>query len=274
MTHSCERTFALKRLLLIIPLLLLAACEQRVLTPAPLPTQADPNAVATGVVLTQNAPPPPYNVAIQFPAIDDRLADLAGWRATVRLEFDGVFARTTRPAQASASAEIEFNQLASARRVLVETVGELVGQAEDTTYEAVQLGPDAFLIRQGVCQSNTDAAELASGLRAGSLIGGVTQAVPAGRRATINGVDVFGYSFAQEDLVLPTIRGDEGTVTMTSGELWFSAQHNAVVRFWVNLEVSNSFVFDRQLPVDGTVVIRYDLYDIGTPYNITVPIGC
>ncbi len=260
------------RVCFILSLLLLAACEPRVLTPAPLPTPADINAVATGVVLTQNAPPPPYNVAIQFPAIDDRLAELAGWRATVRLEFDGVFARTTRPTQATASAEIAFNQLSSARRVLVETLGELVGQAEDTTYEAVQLGPDTFLIREDICQSNTDASVLASALRAGTLIGGVSQAAPAGRRATINGVEVFGYNFAQGDLVLPAIRG--GEVTMTSGELWFSAQHNAVVRFWVNLQVSGSIIFDRQLPVDGTVVIRYDLYDIGTAYNITVPFGC
>jgi hypothetical protein len=244
------------------------------LTPAPLPTPADINAVATGVVLTQNAPPPPYNAGIRFPAIDDHLGDLAGWRSTVRLEFDGVFARTTRPAQATASAEIEFNQLASARRVLVETVGELIGQSEDTTSEAVQLGPDSFLVRSQTCQSNTDASRVAAELRAGTLIGGVAQAVPAGRRATINGVEVYGYSFSQEDLVLPTIRGGEGDVTMTSGELWFSAQHNAVVRFWVNLQVRSTFIFDRQLPVDGTVVIRYDLYDIGTAYNITVPFGC
>lgn len=264
----------MNRLLLIIPLLLLAACEPRVLTPEPLPTPADINAVATGVVLTQNAPPPPYNVAIEFPQIDDHLADLAGWRATVRLEFDGVFARTTRPAQATASAEIEFNQLSSARRVVVETVGELVGQAEDTTYEAAQLGPDTFLIREDICQNNTDAAVLASGLRAGTLIGGVTRATPAGRRATINGVEVFGYNFTQQDLVLPAIRGAEGDVVLTSGELWFSAEHNAVVRYWVNLQVTNSIIFDRQLPVDGTVVIRYDLYDIGTAYNITVPFGC
>lgn len=262
----------LKRLLII--LLLLAACEPRVLTPEPLPTPADISAVATGVVLTQNAPPAPYNVAIVFPGIDDGLAELAGWRATVRLEFDGVFARTTRPAAATASAEIEFNQLSSARRVLVETVGELVGQAEDTTYEAAQLGPDTFLIRDEVCQTNTDSSRLASDLRAGTLIGGVTRATPAGRRATINSIEVYGYNFTQEDLVLPTIRGGEGDVVMTSGELWFSAAHNAVVRFWVNLQVTNSIIFDRQLPVDGTVVIRYDLYDIGTAYNITVPFGC
>jgi hypothetical protein len=254
---------------------MLAACEPRTRAPEVLPTPASVEDLATAIVLTQNAPPPPYNEGIAFAEIDANLQALAGWRSVVRLEFDGVFARTTRPATAAASAEIEFNQLSSARRVTVETSGELIGQTENNDYEAVKLGPDSFLIRQATCQTNTDAANLAADLRAGTLIGGVTTAAPAGQQATINGEPTFGYRVTGEALRLPTIRvGDGGAVALTSGELWFSARHNAVVRFWVNLQVTNSFVFDRQLPVDGTVVIRYDLYDIGTAYNITVPFGC
>jgi hypothetical protein len=256
-------------------LLLVAACEQRVQEIPALPTTANVSDMATAVVLTQNAPPAPYNTEIRFPRIDDNLLELSGWRYTVRLEFDGVFARTTRPARASASAEVEFNQLASARRVRVETSGEMIGQDEDNAYEAVQLGPDAFLIRQSICQNNTEAAALAADLRAGTLIGGVNSAAPAGRQATINGEPTFGYSLTGEQLVLPTLRaGDGGMISLTSGELWFSAEHNVVVRLWMNLQVTNTFVFDRQLPVDGTVVIRYDLYDVGTAYNISIPFGC
>ena len=48
----------------------------------------------------------------------------------------------------------------------------------------------------------------------------------------------------------------------------------AVVRFYVNLDVENAFIFDRQLPVTGQVILRYDLYDIGVVPNITVPFGC
>ncbi|MBE0689704.1 MAG: hypothetical protein IH587_06230, partial [Anaerolineae bacterium] len=216
-----------------------------------------------------------YNAEIRFPQIDDHLLDLSGWRFVVRLEFNGVFARTTRPAQATANAEVEFNQLASARRVMVNTSGELIGQMADNAYEAVRLGPDAFLVRESSCQSGTDAAALAANLRAGTLIGGIARAVPAGRQATINGAPVYAYAFTEADLLLPAIReGDGGSVTMTSSELWFSAEHNAVVRFWVNLEVQNAFIFDRQLPVDGSVILRYDLYDVGTAYNISVPFGC
>jgi hypothetical protein len=264
------------RLLAVILLVLTApACEPRQLTPAPVPTVADVNAVGTAVMLTQNAPPPPYNTEVRFAQIDDKLEVLSGWRYVVRLEFDGVFARTTRTTQASASAEVQFNQLGSARRVRLNTAGELIGQTENNSYEAVRLGPDAFLVRDQVCQSGTDAAALAADLRAGTLVGGVARAVPAGRQSVVNGEPVFRYDFSGEDLVLPSIRvGDGGSLTLTSGELWFSAVHNAVVRFWVNLDVRSAFIFDRQLPIDGTILIRYDLYDVGTAVNISVPFGC
>ena len=43
------------------------------------------------------------------------------------------------------------------------TSGELIGQTEDTSYEAVRLGPDAFLIKNGACsQGNTDAKTAAA----------------------------------------------------------------------------------------------------------------
>lgn len=262
-------------LLSALLMLMVTACEPRQLTPVPPPTVADVEALGTAIVLTQNAPPPPYNVEIRFPQIDDHLQALAGWRYEVRLEFNGVFARTTRPAQATASAEVQFNQLGSARRVVLNTSGELIGQTENNAYEAVRLGPDAFLVREQICQSGTDSAALAADLRAGTLIGGVERAVPVGRQAVINAQPVFAYAVTQDDLVLPSIRlGDGGSVTMASSELWFSAQHNAVIRFWVNLDVRNAFIFDRQLPVDGAVIIRYDLYDIGVAYNINVPFGC
>ena len=33
-------------------------------------------------------------------------------------------------------------------------------------------------------------------------------------------------------------------------------------------------IFGRQLPVDGRIILRYDLYDVGEPFNITQPFGC
>ena len=83
--------------------------------------------------------------------LTNHLSDLAGWRYVVQLDFDGTFANTPRTTSASAQAEVSFNQLGSARRVVLSTTGELIGQNGDTGYEAVRLGPDTFLVRGGAC---------------------------------------------------------------------------------------------------------------------------
>ncbi len=267
----------LKRLFLFLLLTLTAACTTpRGLNPEDIPTRASIDSLSTALPLTQNAPPAPYDGTITaFSNVDNGLADLAGWRYVVQMDFDGVFADTPRQAQASAQAEVWFNQLASARRITVTTSGEMIGQSEDTSYEAVRLGPDAFLIRNGACSQGNADAKTAADLRAGELIGGVSRAVPGGKRATINGEDVYLYSFDAADLVLPALRvGDNGAISLTTGELWISPTRNAVVRFYLNLDVQNVAILDRQLPVSGQVKLRYDLYDVGNAFNITTPFGC
>ncbi len=269
--------------LLIVLVFVTAACDRdEIDSPEDIPTRASLDALASAIPLTQNAPPAPYNLPVTtFERVDNRLNELAGWRYTVLLQFNGVFARTPREANASAQAEVWFNQLASARRITFSTIGELFsGDAADgLQYEAVRLGRDAFLVRDNACSADMNGelgdAAAAADLGAGSLIGGVRRAEAAGRRATINGQDVYAYQFAPEDLTLPAIRlAEGGRQTVTSSELWIAPAANAVVRFYVNLDVENVILLDSQLPVTGQVVIRYDLFDVGEAFNISVPFGC
>ena len=252
------------------------ACTPRGLHPQDIPTRASLNDLSTSIPLTQNAPPAPFNnTQTGFTSVDNGLANLPGWRYVVQLNFQGNFSDTPRTANASAQAEVSFNQLGSSRHLLVNTSGELIGQNDNTSYEVVQLGPDNFLVRNGACEKNTAAAKTTANLQAGQLVGGVSRATPGGKRATINGQDVYFYTFAASDLILPSIRiGDNGSVNMNSSEMWISPAHNAVVRFYLNLDVTNVVIFDKQLPVSGQIQIRYDLYDIGNAFNITTPFGC
>jgi hypothetical protein len=255
-------------------LLLLAACSgRRGQQLSDIPTLASPSDAATAQYMTQNAPPAGYREEIVFPEIDAQLPNLPGWRYVVTLEFDGIFTRTPRETSASARAEVWFNQLASARRVVVDTSGELIGQEEDNKFEAVRLGPDAFLVRDNVCNTGAD-AETAADLRAGLLVGGVNRAVPTGMRATLNSQEAWQYRFDIADLNLPSIRLDDNGTLDATGEIWVAPEYNVVVRFYVNLEVENAFIFDRELPVTGQVILRYDLYDIGDVPNIAIPFGC
>ncbi len=263
-------------ILLALTVLLAACSGQRGQQLADLPTVASFESIevqATVDFMTQNAPPPGYREEISFPEVDANLERLAGWRSVVTLEFDGVFAGTPRETSASAQAEIWFNQLGSARRLIVETAGELIGQTEDQDFEAVRMGPDTFVIRDNTCYTG-DSATAAADLQTGALIGGVTSATPTGRRVTLNGAEAWEYAFLPDALNLPAIRLAENGQISASGEIWVAPEHDAVIRFYVNIELTNAFIFDRTLPVTGQLLLRYDLYDIGTASNISVPFGC
>lgn len=257
--------------------LLVAGCDlsRRGQTLDDIPTLASVDALATSVVATENAPPEGFRGPVSFPLVDQTLESLSGWHYVVTLEFSGAFSGVPRETSASANAEVWYNQIGSARRVVVNTSGDLLGSDTASSYEAVRLGPDAFLVEEGACLANAGSdAEVAAGLTAGELVGGVTNAVPFGQRAILNGEEAYRYSFTADDLNLPTITLDEGGTLAANGELWVAPQHNAVVRYYVTLDLTKARIFGRPAPVDGRVIIRYDLYDIGENFNITQPFGC
>src|SRR5690349_20853903 len=94
--------------------LILAGCNRPTEV---LPTVAEPNAIATGLVLTEFAPPAGYE-SISFPAIDGNVEDLSGWRSEMLFSFNGAYSSTSRTAAASTQASVYFDQVGSARRVL------------------------------------------------------------------------------------------------------------------------------------------------------------
>ena len=94
--------------LLTLILLLAAGCQQ---DDGPLPTLANPAAIATGSVLTENAPPSGFDT-VAFPRIDANLTDLPGWRYAMDMEFNGRFARPSREANARTQSTLTFHYFA------------------------------------------------------------------------------------------------------------------------------------------------------------------
>lgn len=259
--------------LFAIILLLLAACDPND-GDLIVPTVADIDSLATAVVLTENAPPAGFST-VSFPNVDANLELLSGWRAEVNFEFDGVFSQTTRTAEVRTSATITYNQLASARHVVAEIID--LNDAETVTQlEGVRLGPDTFLVRDGTCLSNAgDDADTLADLQAGDIVGGVLSANNTIDRGIINAETVWRYDFVLEDLTLPTIRLDANSRVLDfRREMWVAPEHNAVIRYFVTMEVENARLVGSELPVTGTVIIRYNLFDIGVEPNINVPFGC
>lgn len=284
--NCCSEGWLLKvhrstHLLVILSLIvmILTACRDRGTTPDQIPTRIPSvEMLATSEFMTQNAPPEGFRDSVAFPQIDDQLTVLPSWRYQSVLQFDGVFARTPREVDASASADVWYDQAGRKRRVVIEGVGALFGQEGDTALEGVRLSDDTYLVRDHVCvATGSEQATLVADLRAGDLIGGVTNATPTGHRATINGQEVWRYAFVLENLSLPQVQqNDDSQVTLMAGELWVAPEQNAVIRFYANLDVENVVLnlVDNTLPLTGTLILRYDLYDIGVDPNITQPFGC
>lgn len=273
---SKSRTLIPLALLLIA---LLAACTPRGLNPEDLPTAiTDLDAVATQQSLTRNAPPPRYRDGIAYEQIDKGLDDLAGWRYTVNLVFDGVFTGTPREVHSETTVEVWYAQLGDKRRVVVEADGALLTDGEPLMSEGVRIGDRTFLVQDGTCTETTGTTtQTIADVGVGTLLGGVREAVPAGQRGTINGEAVWRYAFLNEALNLPSVELlQDGGILSAAGELWFAPEHEAVVRFYLTLQVENAVIFgnDSAPPVTGQVVMRYDLYDVGQEQNISIPFGC
>ncbi|MEQ9029602.1 MAG: hypothetical protein RLP44_12895 [Aggregatilineales bacterium] len=250
-----------------------------------LPTRVTSlDALATSQVLTQNAPPEGFRETVAYPQVDANLASLPNWHYTMTLQFEGVYAGTPREAVASTRLDVWFNQLDTARRVVLNASGILLGSEAEAPIqrEGVRLGPDVYYVIDSVCQGEgSPDAELLANLRAGEIIGGLTHASSTSERATINGEQVWRYEFAPEDFNIPALAFSENSqITNLSGEFWVAPVHGAVVRFWVTMDVENVVITflsddpDSALPVSGQVVLRYDLFEIGVNPNITQPFGC
>ena len=259
--------------------LTITACDLRGGTPEPLPTRIPSvEALATSEFLTQNAPPAGFRDGLTFAKIDDQLQPLSSWHYEAVMQFDGVFSRTPREVDAAASANVWYEQLGRQRRVVIEGAGALFGQEDVTELEGVRMGDNTFLVRDHVCAAvNTDQTTLMADLRGGDLIGGVSNALPDGHHATINGEEVWRYTFTLDDLDLPQIQSNaDSKIVLTGGELWVAPERNAVIRFYVNLDVENIVLLfvDNTLPLTGTLILRYDLIEIGADPNISEPYGC
>ncbi|QPC82866.1 hypothetical protein G4Y79_00410 [Phototrophicus methaneseepsis] len=276
MANKATISAMIKRRFILLCLLFVAAilsgCNAR---STAIPTLMDIDASSTQAVLTQNAPPAGFDT-VDFTDIDANLTRLTGWRYDASLVFRGTYASTTREANASTRASVWYNQVASARRVVAHVSGDLQENEQDTRYEAVRLGPDAFLVRDGTCLTNAgEDAAVAADLTAGELLGGIRTARVAPQKATINGESVWRYQFSQEDLILPAISlTEDGSINSVSGELWVAPEYHAVVRFYANINVENAFILGSTLPLTGTISLQYDLYDVGEVPNISVPFGC
>ncbi len=263
-----------RRYTLSVVLLLVVLSGCRGLGQTPPPPPMNPESLATSIALTENAPPPGFeNVA--FPRVDDGLEELAGARYTVDLRFEGVLDQDLSQTVGHIRAEVWLDGFAPARRVVLSAEGDAF-VAEPRRFEAVRLSEDYYLVDEnGRCLLNAEeTARAVANLDAGSLLGGVIDVPYGGTQAVLNGVQAYRYDVTPQAATLPVINLVEDSALDLTGELWVAPEFHAVVRYYVNVDVSDVRLFESDLAVSGQVFIRYDVYDLGVVPNISIPFGC
>ena len=266
---------AIRRLvgpMLLGAVLSLAACSR--LGETPPPTAMDVDSLGTAIVLTENAPPAGFE-QMTLAQIDQGLSDLEGYHYTLELRFEGVVDATLAQTTGHIRAEVWWDGIAPARRVILDAGGDAFA-SEPRQFEGVRLGEDYYLVdSQGRCLVNVEeTAQGVADLDAGSLLGGVTQAPYDNVHAVINAIDAYRFGVTPAIMDFPALTLREGGALEGSGELWVHADPGIAVRYYANLDVSHGAFFGAQIPVSGVIYLRYDLLDFSVVPNISIPYGC
>lgn len=230
----------------------------------------------TALPFTQNAPPPGFE-SVEFPAIDDDLNNTVYHRYVILATFEGFYA-DTREQTSPATLKVEvWNDDQNVRRhVRLEFEGD-VFSGGTTLIDVVRLGNDYYLLdANGICSTDPEQAAPFATLTAGQLIGGVDFAQPTSRVDLINDVQAWQYGFDRQFINPPQIALVESASALDylTGEIWVSPEHRAVVRYTIEMNVNRSVLFFGERAVTGRLRYQYDVYEIGTPPNISIPNGC
>lgn len=264
------------RLCWLALLLSLAACQAESVTPEPLPTLAEIEALPTVDFLTQNAPPVGFD-EVSFDPLDRTLAARPGWAYTIVGEFDGTFVDTGEPVEGHYTLEVWADELGESRRARLEVEGLAVSPQAFVRLEGVRISNDTYVVDiNGRCSLDEAGASVVADLSAGQLVGGVARAVPTGHRDTIDDVPVWQYTFAPESLRLAVVRPEADSALSVDADLWVAPGVNAVARFEAVVDVTNARILTAERAVSGTLFLRYDLdlTQIDTRPNISIPHGC
>jgi hypothetical protein len=260
------------QLLILLLCLLVSACTQND-TPIVEPTKADPDAVRTAIVKTQNAPPAGFE-SVGFNPIDFNRDQLPSSYFEITVNFEGQYTQTGEDTSASLKMQVWENGVRRARRVKLSFIGDALSGGV-TNVEAVRFENDFYLLdSNAICTINSDAAHDIATLTAGEIVGGVTLAIPTGIIGDVNGQDGYQYGFGEADLKINIFQADPSVIDVVGGEMWVVPSFNVVGRFGVSLNTHNARILFGTQPVTGALRYEYNLLTIGDDTPIALPNGC
>lgn len=273
-----------RRIWLSLLALIAGACGSIPSSDAPLPTQVDLTLYPTHQFLTQHAPPAGFGVLAGYQGIDRGLAAHQGWTYRVTAVFEGVDDRSGSPVSGSLTLQVQGNEPAQSRRVLLQAEGRAFLTTDGAlTLEGVRWSNDYYIVdgagRCTVDRGRQMADSAIADLGAGDIIGGVVRAVPTGHRQELQGQRAWQYTFVPADLILPAIHTQADSRVSVAADLWFAPDLNAVLVYDLTVTVARVHLLwsdPAQPTVSGTLYLHYapEVPALGQLPNIAVPHGC
>ncbi len=237
------------------------ACFILALSAFPLMAQNTPT---TEPEFTADATPVPIEVIFGPGAFSlfqpaQGLADLASYRATLTLSFQGE--TDGQPDQWSRTYTMLVGDDHAARQVTIETAGEPAGQVfmlelDDTSFE--RRGEDAC--SASVIQPGNRLAEVWEPAR---FLFSVVGADEAGTE-TVNGVMANHYTFDEQAI-------GARDVAESTGEMWVASDGDYLVRYMLETTGGASYVGPS---TEGQLTWDYQLTDVNQPLTVGVPADC
>lgn len=254
-------------------ILLLTACGLNSAAEVIVPTRAQPDAIATALLITQHAPPAGFE-QISFDPIDTNRDALPSWYFEINVYFTGQYSSNNENADSSMRMQVWQDSVHRSRRVILDFEGGALSGGLEWV-EAVRFENDFYILdANGICTQNNAAAREIATLNASDIVGGVHLAVPNGASGEINGYMSYRYGFGREDLTLGIFREAPSLLEIRAGEAWHLPDHNVIVRFGTLLNMHNARILFGDQPVTGELRYDYNLFEIAEPVNIALPNGC
>lgn len=186
------------------------------------------------------------------------LAELAGYRATLILSFDGT--QSGQPDQWTHTYEMRAGQTPAAQQLTMESSSE-----DPSDLWMAEIGGVLYELNEvGGCMASLSpqGGLLAQQWEPAGFLSGLVGAEEAGAE-TVNGVSANHYTFDQRAL------GEEGR-TKSTGEVWV-ADAGYVVRYVLTTQAGADYFGE---DIEGTLTYEYDLTEIDQPAAVEVREDC
>ena len=256
MTHLLLKRWTMLPFLLI-PLVVLSACQAATEAPAPdtAPDSQTPEAVTVqGDVVFG---PGTFNL----PDTTAGLANLSSYKSTLTLTFDGT--NNGQPSQWSKTYVMLTTKEPAARQFTIQKTGD--NSDPDAVFMAEVSGASYEQRGESGCNANVIDEEnsLGNTWEPAGFLTGVIGAEEAGAE-TVNDMAVNHYTFDERAF------GQLG-VAKSTGELWVATEGGYILRYLVTT-TGNADYFGEG--IEGTLTWDYELTDVNQPVTFALPDDC